>query len=519
MANIDFTRTDERKAVLEQINGSENYSRKRRAQRAFDIYNDIIEPYLMELLKKEFSTTSISQMRKCYSINISKRIIQEEANVYSSAPTRTFANVNEQEQTQLENIYNYSMTNTKMLVLNRYYRLFNQAFAQVLPHNGIIETRILGPHQIDVIPDEKDARIPYAYIQNVWPKDMQATTPSLDQTYNANDKMNQQIADPNDRQGAEQTYVIWTPEYQMKMNGNADVLDIVENPIKRLPFIDVASEKDYQFFVNRGYPVTDYALELSVDITDLSSIARMQGWAYAIVYSENPPQNLVVGPNQVLWMKLDPNKPEIQPRFEFVSPSPDLNGQLSVLQSKMRMFLASRNFKSKAIVGDGSVDQYTSGVDRLLSMVDKYEASREDLALFRRVEDQLFDLYRDWSNTWIEFNDERALIDPLRISRINDQAWVDVKFAKPEAIQSESEKRDDMIKEIDSGLRSRIEAIMELREVDRESAEEILEMIDSDEIMFSRKPTVANKTQNPLFMPTTGPEMMDEAEMEDGAST
>lgn len=493
MANIDLTRFDERKAVIEQINGQENYSRKRRAQRAFDIYSDIIEPYLMELLQKEFSQTSISQMRKCSSINISKRIVQEEANVYSSAPTRTFGNVNEREQQQLDNIYSLSMTNTKMLYLNRYYRLFNQAFLQVLPHNGIIETRVLGPHQLDVIPDEKDARIPYAYIQNVWPKDTQSTTPSLNQTYNANDKLNQVIADPNDRSAYDQTYVAWTADYQMKFNGEGDVLDMVENPIKRLNLIDVSAEKDYQFFINRGYPITDYALELAVDITDLSSIARMQGWAYAIVYSENPPQNLVVGPNQVLWMKLDPNKPEIQPRFEFVSPSPDLSGQLSVLQSKMRIFLASRNFKSKAIVGDGSVDQYTSGVDRLLSMVDKYESSREDIALFTRVEDQLFDLYRDWSNSWIEFNDERALVDELRISRINDQAWVDVKFAKPEAIQSASEKRDDMIKEIEAGLRSRTEAIMELREIDRETAEEVIESIDNDELLVKRpQPNLQN---------------------------
>lgn len=481
MGDIDFTRLDERKAVIEQINGSENYSRKRRAQKAYDIYNDIIEPYLMEILSKEFSQGTIQQMRKCYSINISRRIVQEEASIYNTAPTRTFGNVNEKEELQLNNIYAAANTNTKMLYLNRYYRLLNQAFLQVVPHNGILDLRVLTPHQVDVIPSSYDARIPYAYIQNVWPKDYQSSAKNPGGSYQQNDMMNQSIADVNDRQGEEQVYITWTSEYQMKFDGKGELLeDPIENPIKKLPFIDVSSEKDYQFFVNRGYPISDYALELSVDLSDLSSIARMQGWAYAIVYSENPPQNLVVGPNQVLWMKLDPNKPEIQPRFEFVSPSPDLAGQMNVAQAKLRTFLASRNIKAKSIAGDGAVDSYSSGLERMLAMIDRYTSSREDLDLFRRAEDQLFNLYRDWSNNWIEYNDERALKDELRISRINDQAWVDVKYAEPEAVQTSSEKLDQMLKEMDAGIRTRVETIMEMRGVDEETAEQILEMVNND---------------------------------------
>jgi len=481
MGDIDFTRLDERKAVIDEINGSENYSRKRRAQRAYDIYNDIIEPYLMEILSKEFSQGTIQQMRKCYSINISRRIVQEEASIYTTAPTRIFNNVNDNEKLQLENVYAAAHTNTKMLYLNRYYRLLNQAFLQVVPHNGMLDLRVLAPHQLDVIPSQMDARIPFAYIQNVWPKDYQGTAKSQGGSYNQNDMANQAIADVNDRQNQEQVYIAWTSEYQMKFDGKGELLEnIIENPIKKLPFIDVSTEKDYQFFVNKGYPISDYALELSVDLSDLSSIARMQGWAYAIVYSENPPQNLVVGPNQVLWMKLDPNKPEIQPRFEFVSPSPDLAGQMNVAQAKLRTFLASRNIKAKSIAGDGAIDTYSSGLERMLSMIDRFTSSREDIDLFRNTEDQLFDLYRDWTNNWIEYNDERALNDNLRISRINDDASVKVMYAEPEAVQTSSEKLDQMLREIDGGLRSRSEAIMEMRGVDEETAENVLAMIDED---------------------------------------
>lgn len=483
MAEIDFTRFDERKAIIEQINSSENFSRKRRAQRSYDIYNDLIEPYLMEILNKDFAANTIAQMRKCYSINISRRIVQEEANIYVAAPHRTFSGVSDLELEQLRNIYAKNNTDTKLLAANRYFRLLNQVFIQIVPHNGMLDLRVLTPHQVDVVPSSTDARVAHAYIQNVWPKDYQSTTPALDQTYNANDSSNQTIADPNDRQQEEQNYILWTKDYQMKFDQNAQIIgDIVENPIGRLPFIDISTEKDYQFFVNKGYPISDYALDFSVDLSDVSSIARMQGWAYAIVYSESPPTNLVVGPNQVLWMKLDPNKPEIQPRFEFVSPSPDLAGQLNVMQSKLRSFLASRNIKSKAIAGEGQIDSYSSGVERMLAMVDRYEASREDLALMATVEEEIFSLYRDWTNAWIDYTDERALSKQLRVSRINDGAWLNVKFSRPETVQTESEKRDDFIKEMDAGLMSRTEAIMKLREVDRETAETVAADIDRDMI-------------------------------------
>jgi hypothetical protein len=64
---------------------------------------------------------------------------------------------------------------------------------------------------------------------------------------------------------------------------------------------------------------------------------------------------------------------------------------------------------------------------------------------------------------------------------MTDDIKLNVNFHKPQMIQTESEKEDSTIKLLDAGLKSKSEAIQDLRGVDENRAKEILKKIVDDE--------------------------------------
>jgi hypothetical protein len=476
-----------RKLVIQEIQNEENYSRKREAQRRFDVYRDRQDNYILEHLQNEFDYKTVLEMRKILSINLSKRIIDEESSIYSKQPEREFSNANEKELEQINKLYDLGNINTVLKRTNRYFNLFNQTPLMVLPKDNVIMARPLGLQDYDVIPMPDDPEKAMAYVLNVWPYDRNKSYSgdSINderQQYYARDDANQTIADDDDRKAAQKRMIVWTDNLHFTMNGKGEIIgEVIENPIGRLPFIDIAMEKDNQFFVRRGSSTTNFSVEFGACLSDLANISRLQGYAQAVITSEIVPQNLKVGPNHVLWLKLDPNAPETKPNFQFVSPAPDLASSLNILESIVKFYLSSRGIDPKTISGKGDSRQFTSGVDRLLSLMDKFEASADDFDLFEKVEVKLFDLMRDWSNVMQGVSDETRLVDSLNTATLNDNIELDVKFKGPEFIKTDDEKTSEIERKLEIGLISMVEAIMMDRDVSEERALEVLEEIRKDQ--------------------------------------
>jgi hypothetical protein len=268
------------------------------------------------------------------------------------------------------------------------------------------------------------------------------------------------------------------------MNGSGEILseDII-NPIGILPFVDISVDKDSEFFVQHGNDVTDFALEIGALLSDLSNIHRLQGYAQAVISSSEKPKDLLIGPNRVLYLEKDSNGEGSDPTFQFVSPNPDLQSGLEMIDTIIKLFLTTKGLDQSTVTGKGDAQKFSSGVDRFLAMVDKFEASQEDISLFRKAEMEVFNLMVSWSNLLQGVTDEQfKLEDKLNIARVNDKAEISIKFNKPQMLQSEVEKEDSVIKKMDKGLMSRVEAIMEIREVEREEAEKIVTQIDEDKV-------------------------------------
>jgi hypothetical protein len=203
----------------------------------------------------------------------------------------------------------------------------------------------------------------------------------------------------------------------------------------------------------------------------------MQGFAQAYISgaSDMLPESLVIGPNHVLRLPVDPNNP-VQTQFGFANPSPDLAGSLRFPEVLLSSFLTSRGLSPKLVSGTGESEKYTSGLDRLLAMIDRFEASQFDMELFRAAEKQLFYLIIRYLNTYAG-----TPVLNYKWTNVNeDSVDVFVKYAEPQMVMSESEKLDAIARKKELGLMSDLDAIMEYYGIDEEAAQKKLDMIRSE---------------------------------------
>jgi len=488
MANPDLLRFDERKAIIEEIEQEENIVRKRFAQRAFDCYRERQANYIKENLSYEFDQNTVNDMRFITSINLTKRIVDELSSIYTRAPKRQFEEVSDRELEQIENLYKYSKFNSKMKVANVYYNLQNQNVLYIIPQDRTICVKPLPLQSFDVVPDSENSEKAYAYILNTWDMDLKNNAQkqeysSRDARYSSNNSLNEKIADPNDRLSEHAKMVVWTDEYTYTMDRKGEFVgEPVENPIGRMPFIDNANgEKDSQFFVRRGSDIAEFGIEMGTILTDVATTARDQHFGQGVIYSVKQPKEVRGNHNKWLWLQLDPERPEARPELQFVSPNADIPASLEMIQVLLNMFLTSRGLDTSVITGKGQATTPSSGIEKLLQMIDRFEASQDDFDAFKSVEHKAFDLMRDWSNYCQNINEGKLALDPeLRISSISDSAKMSVQFQGPEAIKSDEEKLNELERKMELGIISRKMMIMEYYEVSEDRALEIMSEIDSD---------------------------------------
>lgn len=480
-------------SIIKEIESNENKARKAEHLKRFRVYNDYQRDYVLEMLTREFSTQTVKDMRTVTSINLCRRIIDEMASIYKRKPEREFGYEKESSQVEstqeeaIEMIYQDAKVDTHLKRANQKYKLHGQCAIQVIPKDGKIIMRVLAPHQYDVIPDPMNPESALAYIISSYDRtfaDNQVQgNEDIQGTYygskneQQSDTVNQKIADPDDYK-VQKIYVMWTQQNIFKINENGAVLEQLTNPINMLPFVDVADEKDFEFFVRKGSDVTEFALDFSLVLSDLCNTSRLQSYAQPVIVAEKLPEIVTVGPNHIIHLPLDPTRPEMQPRFDFANPSPDLKASLELQDKLISYFLTAQGISPKTISGTAEANKFTSGVERLLAMIERFEASQSDIDVFIDVENKLYTIIRAWYNA-LQGTD--GLDAKYKFGTWDEQLQLTVKFCGPEVVQTEADKEDSIIKRLDAGLVSQAEAIAELRDIPVDEAQKIVDLINNTE--------------------------------------
>lgn len=475
-----------RKSLIQQIKGDENRQRKAASLKQFEIFHDRQLQYVIEYLRGQFAASTVREIPVVSSINLSRRIVYQEASIYRTKPNREFSETSDDQNKAIDEIYEDMSFDAKMMKANQVYKLQNQACLMIIPKDGKLMMRVMYAHHYDVVPSE-DPEIAEAYIISSFDKQNFLSyniggnqTQSAQQSGNEyRDNVNQQIGDPDDYKATLERYVVWTKDLNFIMDGNGNILTPIEEivsplqSIQMMPFVDIACDKDFEYFVRQGQSLTDFSVQYCGALSDLGNVVKMQGWAQAWMSGSKDlmPENIQIGPNFILKLPIDPDN-KVETKFGFSNPSPDLAGSIQYIQMLLSNFLSSRGVDVKSVSSNGDATNFSSGVERLLYEISKFEASKTDMEVFRWAECQCFELIKAWNNVSFGTN----LLDaPVNMPDTSD---VNVKFAEPQMVQSRAEQIAAIQTEIDLGLKSRVMALMELYEVDEDKALEMAKKID-----------------------------------------
>ncbi len=458
-----------RREIVNEIKTFENRNRKISSLRDYEVYNDRIYKYVYDKLAGQLTDKTVRSMPVVANLNVAKRIVDKKSSIYTHEPIRTFGDINDADKEAIEAIYQDGAYNVALSKANKYYNLRNQDFIQVVPKHNKLILRVLNHHHVDCIPDADDPEIPYAMIVSAFDKT----------SYIDSDNVNQKIGERDDYKASLERYQVWTKEITFVMDGNGSVMgEIIPNPIGMIPIVDVCKDKDFEFFVQFGQALSDFTIDFNVAWSDVMYTNRLQGFSLGVLTGDPnlKPDDLTIGPNRLLFLPTNPKNPDSKLEIDFKNPTPNLEASLKVIESLITTFLTTRGIDASAIrLNNSGSTGFSSALERLLAMLDSFEATKEDFDLFKKVEYKLFEIVKAWLNI-LSGTDKLDRKYWVTASIVN--ATMSVKFHEPQMLETKAEMLDNSSKEIDLGITDRVSVYAKINGVSEEIAEEAIAKID-----------------------------------------
>ncbi len=496
---MDLRKQDLRLDVIADIKTPENKDRKDQSFRATEVFNGRIRQFVYEYLRTQFSSQTCSEAPISSSINLARRITKERSSIYNEPPTRHFSGVEEEQERPLQALYKDMGADHLMSKANEFYCLQNQCMVQIFPADGRLQMRVLKLHHFDVLPDPNNPEEMVGVIINSFDKSNKRSSYGSDSPMgnfglarqsrtDQSDGIDQSIADDDDQLKKER-YEVWTKGYYSEgeyvpalnfiMNGKGEVLsEDPLSPIDGLPFVDICSTKDYQFYASEHNAMVDFSIEYNALMTEIAMNHRMQSWSQAWMKGPKDllPSTVEVGPTKVIMLPADD---EGATDFGFATPGGGSANGIEYAETLLAQFLSTHGIDPQIISSD-SGQKYSSGIERLLAMIEKFESSKSDFQLFERVEHKIFEVVKLWLEA---LQDTGTLDDKYKMPSLPGEASFAVAFNKPEGAQTFSDKVNMQERLIEMGLSSRVTATMDLYNMPREEAEEYLVKVEEDESM------------------------------------
>jgi hypothetical protein len=288
-----------------------------------------------------------------------------------------------------------------------------------------------------------------------------------------------------------QRFVVWTPTSNFVMDGNGNIVsEVIDNPIKELPFVDIAKDKDYEFFVRLGQVLSDFTVQYNVSWSDLMYINRMQGFSVGVLKGDPnlKPESMTIAPAKLLFLPQNPNNPDSKLDLQFMNPNPNLEASIKLIEKLLANFLFMRGVDSKKISSalSGGSASYSSAIERLLALVDEFEATKEDFDLYRQIETKLFDIIKKYL---VVLSGANVINSKYRVSPSFINAELKISFHTPQMLETKSEQLANAKIKQDLGIADDVSTLMEIENIDEEEAQEKI-----DEIQARKAAKILNNT-------------------------
>ena len=456
------------KPVLRQI---ENTLPHRRYNTALiEMFDGDLRRYVEQSLEKSMSSESFEIARNnIVVINTLKKIIEKLSKVYSEPVSRETENSTDQE---LLEYYEESINLDRvMLKVNEFFNLNKQCAIEPYVVNGQPRLRVLTADEFTVYSDSgTDPNIPTVFIK-------------------FGGYANKYESPENDTRVVS-IYYLYSVDQIIIIDSDGQVrLDLMiregldgTNPVGVIPFIYIYDDSR-KLIPTPDSDLWPMAIDTSVALTNLNyaNLFMSHSLIYGIDLDTESLSKLKAAPNKFLNLKSDPSRRQSGGAGSVGAITPQINipDTLQSIQEKIGLWLSSKGLTPQGSTGTITAQNYTSGIAKLIDEADAISLYKEQITFFRHVEQSLWHLISRVHNYWTEvggLEETRNFSDSFRPT---------IKFQIAEPTYSEDVLIDILIKELDSGLITRTDAIRRLNpEFSRREIEDYLrevrrEMMDN----------------------------------------
>lgn len=460
---FDITTLEGRAALLKHLDPSKNTEEAARiaqSKKECHILDGHIYPYVRKELLKLRDEATVNEMQIVSDMNVTKKIVEIESCVYQSEPERVYSNIEEGDDRLLKiaDWHNEGETNKKLKRANKLFRLQSQGALYRTIKDGKPVTKAFKKHQYQVTEIKlENGEVETAYLI----PNHQMTT----------DKM--KVSEKKDAQ----RFTLWSSSYNFVMDGHGALKlgDDIINHIGILPIIDIYNEKDEGFWVTESRNIAEFTLWLNVAFSNLAHIVDMQGFAIGTLSGSiealSKIETQTIGINKLTKLPTikDDEGNALETKLEFNAPPTKILEIIDAIKARMYAFFSCEGIEG-AVSMSGESEGYSSGWDRLLALIEKFEASKGDIDLFTRVEKKLWKIDKAYLE---HYNTNDNLDKRFHISNL-ESVELEIKFSEPEMIETQKEKEERIAYREDRGWITPIEAVKEVRGVDDDQAAEIL---------------------------------------------
>lgn len=466
--NLNLANKEDRRVLADNCETEYECNRRINSYKEWDIYNGNIQPYVATRLKQFFGNVKDYPEVSC--INVAKKITEASSKIYKKPPIREFSGITEDQEVVFEQIYKSVAANRVMKHSSRVFKYDQIAHIGLFVKDGEFELKYYRQHELVVLENEIEERREKIYIL---PHQMKE---GYDQSFSSK----------------KLKYTVWAPGFHFIMEGDGSLVEDFGNPLSSrgtTPFISISDIKNVGYWPEGKNQDAEFTIQLNQAFSEYNHVVRVQGIAYGLMILDSKQaakirkgqSSVRIGVNKV--MILESKEGEKDPNFNFISPSPDLSGMKDFIEGLVNIYLTSKGLDSKGVVSlSGQTASFTSGFDRLLSQIQDFEESMDQIDIFKKAEYELFKKIVDWQ---VALSGTDSINPEYQMRGLDEQeASIMVTFAKPEIVKSESEIVEIVKAKEDAGYISRVQAIMKVFGYTREQAIEHLEQIQVDEREF-----------------------------------
>jgi hypothetical protein len=390
-------------------------------------------------------------------VNILRKVADKLATIYQQNPVRLVQDGSEADADLLSWYEKSFRMNEIMNSVNEYYVVSKVAAVMPFVHKGIPRLRALQASKFVVYSND--------------PVDPTHVTHFITIQGKTKDSYGQDAI----------KYEAWTDSEYLIFNSKGEILrsemNYLGNPEGLNPFGKIPA-----VYVNRSSseltPDVDgdmlrMTMLVPLFLTDLNVGAMFTVWPIMWTRDVNI-KDFAYSPQTTIQMFTDPTVMQ-KPEIGTIEPKMDIPNQLMLLQSQLSVWLSTKNIRP-ASVGELTVENFASGVSKMIDEGDTVEERKRQVELFKNVEEKLWDLIiNNMQPVWIRSGmvENRAMF-PLG-------SKVETDFPMQIAFTTRGQVVSDLKNEVDAKFLTRRMAIKRLNPSWNDSQiDELMAEIDAE---------------------------------------